>query len=88
MRKPVELAAKHAAWLEHAADFVHICEDYVAAGDVLEHGIGINKVEGLVGELRQAGAIGGVRVGMRDIAQTLARQPDHFVRHIHAVNLG
>ena len=50
VRQAVELAVKNAAGFEHAAGLAHVFEHHVAAGDVLENGVGIDEVERLVGE--------------------------------------
>jgi hypothetical protein len=55
---------------------------------VLKHGIGIDQIEPRVGEFGQARAIGNMRVRVGDVLEPLARQSDHFVGNIHAMNFG
>ena len=86
MRQAVELAMENAAGFQHAADLAHVFEHHIAAGDVLKDRVGIDELERVVRELRQAGAVGGVEMGVRNIGQPLARQADHFVGNIHAVD--
>jgi len=86
-RQPIELQPRQTAGLQHPANLAQILEHHVAAGDVLEHGVGIDEVEGIVRELRQTRAVADVGLGIRDIAQFLASQTDHLVGDVHAVNL-
>ena len=45
VRQAVELPTKDAARLQDAPRFAHVGEDHIAAGDVLEHGIGVYEIE-------------------------------------------
>ncbi len=86
-RQAVQLAAQYPAGPEHAVRFAQVVEHHVAAGDVLEHGVGIDEIEAVIGKELEAGARAVMRVRVGRVAQTLARQPYHFVGHIHAVDL-
>jgi hypothetical protein len=52
LRQAVDLAAQDAASLEHAPRLGQVPEHDVAAGDVLEHRVGIDEVESLIGKQR------------------------------------
>ena len=53
---------------------------------MLKNDIGVHEVERAIGEHAKAGVRGDVRVGMRDIFELFAGQPDHFVGDIHPVD--
>ena len=65
-----------------------IIEDHVAAGNVLEDGVGVDEIEILVGEKREVGAGAVVRMRVGGIAQAFVGQPDHLVGDIDAVDFG
>ena len=86
-RQAVHLAAQDAAGFEHAPRLAQVAEDDVAAGNVLEDGVGVDEVELLVGKQREVGAGAVMRVRVGRVAQALAGQADHLVGDVHAVDL-
>ena len=67
--------------------FAQVVEHHLAAGDVLEHRVGVDEIEAVVGEELKAVARAVMRMRVGRVAQTLARQPDHFIGYVHAVDL-
>ena len=87
-RQPVDVDGQNTARLEDAPGFVQVTENHFAAGDVLEHGVGVDEVEARVRERCQvrAGAVMRKRVG--HAGQPFPRQADHLVGDIDAVDFG
>ena len=52
-RQAVQLAAQNAARLQHAPRFAQVVEHHLAAGNVLEDGVGVDEVELVVRKLAQ-----------------------------------
>ncbi len=59
---------------------------HVVAGNVLEHGVGVDEVETTHRRNDSGWRHGGVKMSVWNIRQTLARQPNHFIRHVDAVD--
>ena len=56
------------------------------ARDVGEQRERVDEIEGLVGEILQAGSVDLARMGVRKILKIFARLPDRVARNIHAVD--
>jgi len=83
----VHLATQDAAGLQHPTRLAQVIENHLAAGDVLENGIRINKVEFFVGKHPEVRTRAMMRVRVGRVAQPLLGHPDHFVGHVHPVDL-
>ena len=85
--RPLIWHGQNAAGLEDAAGFAQVPENHVAAGDVLEDGVGVDEIEAASGKMLRSEPepCWGNALGMP--AQALARQADHLVGNVDAVDL-
>lgn len=86
-REAVQLAPQNAAGLENPPRLTEIAEDDVAARDVLEDRVGVDEVELGVGEQAEVGAGAVVRVRVGRVGEPRAREADHLVGYVDAVDL-
>lgn len=86
-RQSVKLHPDQAAGPHNAVNLAQVFEDDVAAGDVLEDRVGIHEIERLVFKSGKARAVRDAQMGVRDAAQLVASERDHFVGDVDAVDL-
>src|ERR1035437_261419 len=82
----VELHAGHAAAAENSARFRQVIEDDFAARDVLEDGIRVHEVEGLILESLQIRPAGRMRVGVCDAGEIPLSESNHPLGYVHTMN--
>ena len=86
-RQSVHLATQDAAGLQHPTRLAQVIEYHLAAGDVLEDGVGVDEVERAVGTPAQVGAAVHVGVSVGHLLQSRTGEVDHFSGDVDAVDL-